>query len=111
MAEMFGWRASLDAKFARARPFYQSLLLSVATATAIAYAGVSPIKLLFFSSIAGGIATPITLTLMLLVAGDKRVMGRHPVRGPLLIAGWAVNVVVVAACALYFYQLATGAGS
>lgn len=110
-AEMFGWRASLDAKFSHARAFYVALLLSLAVATAIAYAGVQPIALLFAASIAGGLGTPITLTLMLLVAGDKRVMGRHCVSRRLLAAGWGVNAVVIAACAIYFYQLVTGQGS
>jgi Mn2+/Fe2+ NRAMP family transporter len=112
MAEMFGWRASLDSSFARARAFYTTLLLSLAVATGIAYIGIPPIQLLFASSIAGGFATPITLTLMLLIAGDEKMMGRpHRVRGPLLVAGWAVDAVVVTACAIFLYQLLTGNAS
>jgi Mn2+/Fe2+ NRAMP family transporter len=108
-AEAFGWRASLDLTFARAPRFYHTLLMSFAIATIIAYAGFSPIRLLFASSIAGGIGTPITLTLLLLIAGDAKVMKKHRVRKPLLLAGWAVNALVIAATAIYFYQTATGA--
>ncbi|MBV9103715.1 MAG: divalent metal cation transporter [Candidatus Eremiobacteraeota bacterium] len=112
MAEMFGWRKSLDRDFAHARRFYWAMLISLAIGTAVAYAGVSPIKLLFLASIAGGIGTPITLTLMLLVAGDSKVMGKRRRAPPaLLIAGWAANAVIIGACALYFYQLLTGTGS
>lgn len=107
-AEAFGWRASLDRTFARAPRFYHALLLSVAIATIVAYAGFGPIKLLFASSIAGGIGTPITLTLLLLIAADKKVMKTHRVRRPLLVAGWVVNAIVIAATAIYFYQTATG---
>lgn len=108
-AEMFGWRASLDFSFARAPRFYQTLLMALAIATVVAYAGFGPIQLLFASSIAGGIGTPVTLTLLLLIAGDKKVMKTHCVRKPLLTAGWAVNAIVIAATAIYFYQTATGA--
>lgn len=107
-AEAFGWRASLDRTFARAPRFYVALLMSLAIATIIAYAGFGPIQLLFASSIAGGIGTPITLTLLLLIAGDANVMKKHRVRGPLLVAGWTVNAIVIAATAIYFYQTATG---
>jgi len=63
-AEMFGWRRSLDATFAMARAFYVTLSGCTLVAIAIGLAGVPPIKLLFFSGIAGGIATPLTMALM-----------------------------------------------
>jgi Mn2+/Fe2+ NRAMP family transporter len=106
-AEMFGWRASLDRTFHRAPRFYDALLLSLIIATLVAYLGIPPIQLLFVSSIAGGLGTPITLTLMLLVANDAKIMKRHRVGRPLLAAGWAVNAIVVAAAVLYLYQTAT----
>ena len=108
IAEMFGWRASLDSRFARAPAFYVTLVLSLCVATAIAYAGIPPIRILFASSIAGGLATPITLTLMILVAADRTTMHRHRVRGWLLAAAWAVDAIVTTACGIFLYQVFTG---
>ncbi|GAC1537538.1 MAG: divalent metal cation transporter [Candidatus Velthaea sp.] len=109
-AEMFGWRSSLDAKFAKARRFYLTLAGCTAVAVLIGFAGVTPIKLLFFSGIAGGIATPFTMALMLLVGRDRQVM-RH-LRIPLWLAcaGWAVVSVVTFATVVYMYQTVTGVG-
>ena len=109
-AEMFGWRRSFDASFARAPRFYLTLAACVAAAAAIGFAGVRPISLLFFSGIAGGVATPFTLVLMLLVGRNHAVMGRKRVSAPLAVAGWCVAAVVTGATVLYLYQTLTGSG-
>jgi Mn2+/Fe2+ NRAMP family transporter len=109
VAETFGWRRNLDASFARAPAFYRALLLGLALATLITFAGVSPIALLFASSIAGGIATPLTLVFLMLVAQHDRVMRSHRIGRNLRIAGWFVVAVVGASVLAYLYQTATGA--
>jgi Mn2+/Fe2+ NRAMP family transporter len=109
-AEMFGWRHSLDAGFRRARRFYAVLAGCVALAVAVGFAGVPPIKLLFFSGIAGGIATPFTMALMLLIARDREVMHRRCIHPGLAAAGWCVTAIVTAATGTYLYQTLTGAG-
>ena len=109
-AEMFGWRRSLDASFAKARNFYLTLGGCVLLAVLIGVAGVPPIKLLFLSGIAGGIATPLTMALLLLVGRNRKIM-RHA-RIPLWLAGggWCVTAVVSTATGIYLFQTLTGHG-
>ena len=109
-AEMFGWRHSLDATFARARAFYLTLIACVAIAVGIGFAGVKPITLLFYSGIAGGIATPFTMALMLLVGRNRKVMRQRQIKPWLAIAGWCVFAVVSAASVTYLVQTVTGKG-
>jgi Mn2+/Fe2+ NRAMP family transporter len=104
MAEAFGWRRDLDARFSHAPAFYITLLLSLAAGVAITLAGISPIRLLFFSSIAGGLGTPVTLTFMMLSARNRGSMGEHRTGGRLVAAGWLVTLVVTAACGIYLWQ-------
>ena len=111
VAVMFGWRHSLDAKFSRARGFYLTLSGCVVVAVVIGTAGVPPIKLLFISGIAGGIATPLTMALMLLVGRDKRIMRDLRIAGWLAAAGWCVMLIVSTATAIYLAQTLTGHGS
>ena len=106
--EMFGWGGKLDAKFTQAPRFYSVMIVLSAVACAIAFAGVKPIQLLFISSIAGGIATPVSLVFMLLAAGDKRVMGSKRAPGWLLGAGWAATAVVTLCAGFFLYQTFTG---
>ncbi|GAC1580863.1 MAG: divalent metal cation transporter [Candidatus Elarobacter sp.] len=109
-AEMFGWRRSLDASFDKARRFYLTLGACVFIAVLIGVAGVPPIKLLFFSGIAGGVATPLTMALLLLVGRNRRIM--HQARIPVWLAacGWCVAAVVSGATGIYLVQVLTGHG-
>jgi len=112
MSGAFRWRGSLDADFSRAGGFYTTLVAALLIGAIVALFGAPPIKLLFFSGIAGGIATPFTLALMMLLARDRRVMTEEHRIGPWLAgAGWSVTAIVIVAAAIYLYQTFTGAGS
>jgi Mn2+/Fe2+ NRAMP family transporter len=108
LAEVCGWRASLDAPFARARPFYAAVLASLGIGAAITFLGVGPIRLLFVSSIAGGLATPFTLALLLRLASDPAAMRGKRIGRGLAAAGWAVVAVVTAAAAAFLWQTLRG---
>ena len=109
-AEMFGWRHSLDEKFDHARAFYLTLIGCVALAAGVAFTGVKPITLLFYSGIAGGIATPFTMALMLLVARNRDVMHQRRIAPWLAAAGWCVCAIVSAATLTYLVQTLAGKG-
>jgi Mn2+/Fe2+ NRAMP family transporter len=106
-AEMFGWRRSFDARFKRAPRFYLTLIACTAVAAGIAFAGVKPMTLLFFAGIAGGIATPFTMALMLLTARNRKVMRDKQIAPWLAAAGWCVFAVVGSATLLYLGQTLT----
>lgn len=106
VAEMFGWAEKLDSKFFAAPRFYATMCAIAAAGVTIAFAGVPPITLLFASSIAGGLATPVTLVFMLLAASDRSQMGDLRLHPALLGAGWATTAVVgVAAVAFLVTSL------
>jgi Mn2+/Fe2+ NRAMP family transporter len=109
-AEMFHWRSSLDADFEHARAFYLTLGAAVAIATGVGLLGVPPIKLLFFSGIAGGIATPFTLVLMLLVGRDRKIMRANRISPVLAAGGWTVAAIVTVATLIYLWQSLTQGG-
>ncbi|MDQ2679808.1 MAG: divalent metal cation transporter [Candidatus Eremiobacteraeota bacterium] len=107
-SEMFGWGGSINKQFWRAKKFYMTVIATLVFSSAVALAGIPPIKLLFISSIVGGLATPITLTLMMLIAGDRRTMKRKRLNPLLLGSGWAVTTVVSAAGGIFLFQTFTG---
>lgn len=102
-AELFRWRAQLSDRFYRARPFYLTMIAAATAGAGIAFAGVSPIRLLFVSSVAGGIATPVTLVALLLSAGDRGMPSERRPSPLLLGAGWTVTAIVTAAAAVYLW--------
>ena len=107
-SEIFGWAGKLDAQFFQARRFYGIMIAVAAVACALTFAGLAPIQLLFFSSIVGGIATPISLVFVMLTAEDRRIMRSARLHPLLRVAGWGTTGVVVLAVLAYFYQVLTG---
>ena len=97
---MFGWPGKLDRSFFQAPRFYGVMIVCTTIACALAFAGIKPIQLLFVSSIAGGVATPVSLVFMLLAASGADIRLR--------IAGWATTAIVTAAAAIFLYQSLTG---
>jgi hypothetical protein len=80
----------------------------IADHVAAVYCGISPIRLLFIAGIIGGIATPIGLGLLLVVAGNHTLMRGRPVRLPLLVAGWIVTTLIAALSVAFIAQQLTG---
>lgn len=109
VTEMFEWRGRLDLKFFQARRFYAIMIAVAIIGCAVAFIGIPPIRLLFTSSIAGGLATPVTLVFMLLAASDKKAMKGRPLAGWLWWAGWATTAIVTIAAVVFLYQTFTGA--
>lgn len=103
-AEMFAWNKGIDAKFQQAPFFYGVVIATLAIGVGVTFLGVQPIPLLFAASIAGGLATPVTLFFVLLAAGNTQIMGSF--RPPLWLrsAGWIVFAVVTAATIFYLWQ-------
>jgi Mn2+/Fe2+ NRAMP family transporter len=98
----FDWRRGLSEKVRNAPAFYAVMALSTSLGAAIAYSGISPIRLLFIASIVAGIATPVTLMYLLLVASDRHVMNDRPISRPLGLAGWFVTALVTVVTLVYF---------
>jgi Mn2+/Fe2+ NRAMP family transporter len=97
VSHTFGWRAHLDDSPNEARPFYAVLLGTLALSTALGFANLSPIALLFWASIAGAFGTPVTLVFLVVLACSRSLMGSNRIGLPLAAAGWTVAGVVIAA--------------
>ena len=101
MTQTFGWRGSLDAAVGEARIFYGVLLGSLGIAAAFSFAGFSPVGLLYWASVAGGLATPLTLCLLVAIAQNRAVMGENRIGGWLAYAGWAVTSIATLSCVAF----------
>jgi Mn2+/Fe2+ NRAMP family transporter len=104
VAEMFGWRKGVDAKFQQARRFYVVVVATLAVGVAIALVGIPPVHLLFIGSIAGGLATPITLFFLLLAANNDTLMGAFRPPRWLQVAGWITFGIVTASALIFLFQ-------
>jgi NRAMP (natural resistance-associated macrophage protein)-like metal ion transporter len=97
IAEASAWRGSLNRRPQQAGKFYIVLAVSVALGIGLNYAGMDAIKLLFTTAVINGLLAPPLILIVLLLTGDRSVMG-DAVNPPLVgVLGWITFVVMVAA--------------
>lgn len=97
VAEVFGWRTGLDLSPWRGRRFYLVLAGSIVIGMVITALQRNPVHVLFLSAIVNGLLAPPLLALVMLVGGDRRIMGEHA-NGPwLTVLGWLATAVMTAA--------------
>lgn len=77
IAEAFGWREGLERKFDQARGFYAVIALATLIGLALNLIGVNPISALVYTAVINGLVAVPLLVLILLVANNRTVMGKH----------------------------------
>jgi NRAMP (natural resistance-associated macrophage protein)-like metal ion transporter len=92
-AETFGWRQGLDKNLKQARAFYALILLSTAVGVGLDFAGINPVKALFWTAVINGLLAPFLLVAILVVAADRKVMQGQPSSR----LGWTVVAITTVA--------------
>jgi Mn2+/Fe2+ NRAMP family transporter len=105
VAQTLGLHAGLTEKPARARVFYAIIFGTLALGAILAMVPIPTISLLYWVSIAAGLATPITLALTMLVARNPKTMQGRPISGRLAAAGWTVTAIVTLSAAGFVFTL------
>jgi NRAMP (natural resistance-associated macrophage protein)-like metal ion transporter len=95
VAETFDWPSGLDQKPNKAKRFYGVIAASTVIGVAIDFAGINPISALFWTAVINGVVAPPLLIVVILIANNKRVMGKR-VNGPF------TNIIGLLATALMF---------
>jgi NRAMP (natural resistance-associated macrophage protein)-like metal ion transporter len=95
VAETFGWNYGLDTKPREAKQFYAIIAVSTLVGTLINFLGINPIKALFWTAVINGVIAPPLLVVLMLVANNKKVMGKR-------VNGRGANIVGWLTCALMF---------
>lgn len=77
-AETFSWKEGLDEPFRRALPFYAVVILSTLLGIAIDFAGINPVRALFWTAVINGLLAPFLLVGILIAASDSQLMRGQP---------------------------------
>jgi NRAMP (natural resistance-associated macrophage protein)-like metal ion transporter len=80
-AESFRWRQGLDKKLKQARAFYTLILLSTGVGVGLDFAGINPVKALYWTAVINGLLAPFLLVAILIVASDRKLMQGQPSSG------------------------------
>ncbi|HEY6447046.1 MAG TPA: divalent metal cation transporter [Acidobacteriaceae bacterium] len=77
-AETLGWRQGLNRTLKQARWFYALILLSTAVGVGLDFAGINPVKALYWTAVINGLLAPFLLVGILIVASNRKLMQRQP---------------------------------
>jgi Mn2+/Fe2+ NRAMP family transporter len=97
LAQTLSVPAGLRLAVGEARLFYGVIFASLAISSALALAPISTMWLLYWASVVAGIATPVTLVMVMLVAQNRNAMNGSPISRLLACGGWAVTAIVTLA--------------
>jgi len=82
-------QGSLNKKLRQAYAFYGVIIISMLVGLGLNFLGINPIKALIWSAILNGLIAPVVLVFILLIAGNRKVMGEWANRPLAKIIGWA----------------------
>ncbi len=99
-AEIFEWRQGMDERLAGARRFYGVFAASIALGVGLVFAGVNPVKALYWSAVINGALAPFLLVGLLVVASDHTLMVGQPssrlARGTVAVTAAAMFAAAIA---------------
>jgi NRAMP (natural resistance-associated macrophage protein)-like metal ion transporter len=108
VAETENWRGSLEDRPRLAPRFYLVLAVSMILGLALDFAGFNAVKMLFWSAVVNGVLAPPLIVVVVLLTGDKKVMGEHVNSRLLGVFGWTAAAVMSVASVAMIVLMAIG---
>ena len=105
LADAWGRPCGLEKKPGEAKMFYGLLVGAVLLGTALTLTPIDPMKALFWSAVINGVAAVPLMAVIVLLAGDRRVMGEHVVAPWVRWGGWVATVAMGVADVVMFVTL------
>lgn len=96
-SEAFSLNQGLDKSLKQAYGFYGVIILAMVFGLLINFLGIPPITALIYSAVINGLIAPILLTLILLVANNKKIMGEWKNSTFSNVLGWLITIAMYAA--------------
>lgn len=102
VSESFGWIEGLDRKPREAKAFYATIAIATIAGLTLNYVGVDPIKALYWAAVVNGVLAAPLMVVMMLIAMNRKVMGKFAVKGRLAFGGWLATGVMALATGAFF---------
>lgn len=77
ISESFGWKAGLSLKLKEAHGFYGVIIFATLIGLLVNFLNIPPFTVLYYTAIANGLAAPLLIVVILLIANNKQIMGEH----------------------------------
>lgn len=102
VAEVFQWKGGLDSRFSQARAFYGTIAAATLAGVALNFTALDPIRALYWAAVVNGVLAAPLMVVIMLIATNRRVMGRLALPPWLRRIGWLTTAIMAAATAGFF---------
>jgi Mn2+/Fe2+ NRAMP family transporter len=99
IGEALKWPVGLGRAPLEARAFYITIAIATLAGVVANFAGLDPIRALYWSAVINGIVATPVLAVMMWIAAQPRIMGDFTIGMPLRIGGWIATIIVAASVA------------
>ncbi|MDP3908478.1 NRAMP family divalent metal transporter [Novosphingobium sp.] len=94
VSETFGWAEGLDRKPREAKAFYGVIAFATAGGVALNFIGIDPMKALYWAAVVNGLLAPPLMVVTMLIAQNRKVMGKLVISRALAFGGWLSTAVM-----------------
>jgi len=108
VAETLGLKEGLSKNSRKAPGFYSVIAISTLIGMSISWLGIDPIKALYYAAALNGLAAPPLMALILLIANNKKIMGKYVNKKFSSILGWMITIIMFIAGILLIFDLIKG---
>jgi len=108
VSEAFGWKYGLDEKPYRAKQFYAVIVAATLVGMLINFLGINPITALFWTAVLNGFLAPPLLIVIMLIANNKKIMGKRVNGRVTNILGWLTAAIMTVAAIALIITFKTG---
>ncbi len=102
-AEAMNWKEGLSLDWKRAQGFYAVIAISMLIGVALNYVGIPPFRMLYLTAILNGVLAPPLIVLIVLMAGNKKIMGKAASGKISKTVGWIAATLMGAAAIALLY--------
>ena len=102
LSETFGWIEGLEWRPLQAKAFYAAIGMSTMVGVWLNVSSLDPVRALYWSAVVNGVLAAPVMAVVMLVAGNGRIMGRLTLSRTLSAFGWAATLVMLLASIGFF---------
>ena len=97
ISEIFNWKEGLNKKFKQAHGFYGIIIVATLIGVIINFLPIKPFTMLYYTAIINGLAAPPLMVLIMLIANNKKIMGKYSNTVFSNFMGWLITIIMAIA--------------
>ena len=99
VSETFDWTEGLNRKPREAKAFYGAITVATFGGMAITLLPIDPMQALYWAAVVNGVLAAPLMAVMMLIARNRKVMGRMTLSRGMTVMGWIATIVMFIASA------------